>query len=209
MSAENIEALRDRLDKVEKRLAFRKSWVAVLLLVNGFILGAVSSCTRSTSDTIEARRIVLKDPSGHTLAVLGVDNKWDGLEGKDYYAGIEFRDEKGEKKMSLFGTGLFVWQGNEHARLDFTGLEIGNKETEILLNERLFSFATKETQATLFSHPTGLSFTVAASGNEFGVVTDTDEATMYAASPKWEIDIGADKNGTRIVRGPKARPQIP
>src|SRR5258707_15757997 len=62
MSAENIE-FHDRLDRVEKRLAFRKSWVAVLLLVNGFVLGAISSCTRTTSDTIEARRIVLKDPS--------------------------------------------------------------------------------------------------------------------------------------------------
>jgi len=206
---ENTQTLLKRLDKVEKHLTHRKSWMPVLLILNGFVLGAISSCTRSTSDTIEARRIVLKDPSGHTLAVLGVDNKWDGLEGKDYYAGIEFRDEKGEKKMSLFGTGLFVWQGNEHARLDFTGLEIGNKETEILLNKHVFSFATKESQATLFPHATGLDLTVAASGNEFGVITDADEATMYAASPKWEIDIGADKNGTRIVRGPKARPQIP
>ena len=206
---ENTQALLKRLEKVEKQLARRKSLMAVLLVANGFVLGAISSCTRPTSSTIEARRIVLKDPSGHTLAVLGVDNKWDGVEGKNYYAGIEFHDEKGDKTMSLFGTGLFVWQGNEHARLDFTGLEIGNKETEILLNEHLFSFATKESQATLFPHATGLDLTVAASGNEFGVITNADEATMYAASPKWEVDIGADKNGTRIVRGPKARPQIP
>src|ERR1700720_4818126 len=107
MSHDNgAEVLRERLEKLEKRLAHRNAWTAGILILVGFVLGAISSCTRSASDTIEARRIVLKDPSGHTLAILGVDNKWDGVEGKTYYAGIEFHDEKGEKTLNLFGTGL-------------------------------------------------------------------------------------------------------
>src|SRR6267143_2293712 len=167
------KSVNDRLDKLERRMASRNSRMAVFLILTGFVLGAISSCTRPTSGTIEARRIVLKHPSGRTLAVLGVDNNWDGIQGKTYYAGIEFHDEKGEKTLRLFGTGLFVWNGDEHARLDFSGLEIGNKESEILLNHHLFSFAAKEGSATLFPHPKGMNLTINSAGNnEVGVVTD-------------------------------------
>jgi hypothetical protein len=208
MSDDNgSEALRERLEKLEKRLARRNIWMAVVLILTGFVLGAISSCTRATSDTIEARKIVLKDPSGHTLAVLGVDNKWDGVEGKTYYAGIEFRDEKGEKTLNLFGTGLFVRDGDDHASLQFTGLEIGNKESEILLNHHLFSFAGKGGSATLIPSPTGMDLTITSvSNNEVGMFADGESASLYAASPKWETDVSADKAGTRIVRGPKPRP---
>jgi hypothetical protein len=201
------EAVSERLDKLEKRMASRNCRMAVILVLTGLLLGAISSCTRSTPDTIEARKILLKDPSGHTLAVLGVDNNWDGLAGKTYYPGIEFHDEKGEKTMSLFGTGLFVWNGDEHARLDFTGLEIGNKESEILLNHYLFSFAAKEGSAILFPHASGMNLTISsASHNEVGVIADAESASLYAASPKWEMDVSADKSGTHIVRGSKPRP---
>ena len=191
-----------------KAILCRRSWMSVLFLLNGFALGAILSCTRNTSaNTIEAQRIVLKDPSGHTLAVLGVDNKWNEIESKEYYPGIEFRDEKGKKTMSLFGTGLSVWYGDSHANLNFTGLEIGSKESQILLNEKLFSFSSKESQATLLPHSTGMNFTVQnGTGNEFGVVADSDSASMYAASRKWEVDIVADKTGTHIVRGQKPNP---
>lgn len=200
------EALRARLDELEKRLTHRNTRMAVILVISGLLLGAISSCTRTTSDTIVARKIILKDPSGHTLAVLGVDNTWGGLEAKDYYPGIEFRDEKGESTMSLFGTGLSVRYGDEHAQLSFTGLDIRDKETQILLNPRLFSFAAKQGAVTLTPHPTGMNLTIqSASDNEFGVVTDSDSATLYTASPKWEADFSADKAGTHIVRGPKPR----
>jgi hypothetical protein len=200
------EALRERLDKLEKRLAHRNTWMAVSLVLSGFVLGAVSSCTKTTSDTIEARKIILKDPSGHTLAVLGVDNNWGGLEAKNYYPGIEFRDEKGERTMSLFGTGLSVGYGDQHAQLSFTGLDIRDKETQILLNPRLFSFAAKQGAVTLTPHPTGMNLTVqSASDNEFGIVTDAEFASLYVASPKWEADVSADKAGTHIVRGRKPR----
>lgn len=201
------EALRERLDKLENRLAHRNTWTAVFLVLSGFVVGAISSCTRITSDTIEARKIILKDPSGHTLAVLGVDNNWGGLEAKNYYPGIEFRDEKGEKTMSLFGTGLYVRYGDEHAQLSFTGLDIRDKETQILLNPRLFSFAAKQGAVTLTPHPTGMNLTIqSANNNEFGVVTDSESASLYTASPKWEADVSADKAGTHIIRGPKPKP---
>jgi len=200
------EALRERLDKLENRLAHRNTWTAVFLVLSGFVVGAISSCTRTTSDTIEARKIILKDPSGHTLAVLGVDNNWGGLEAKNYYPGIEFRDEKGERTMSLFGTGLSVRYGDEHAQLSFTGLDIRDKETQILLNPRLFSFAAKQGAVTLTPHPTGMNLTIqSASDNEFGVVTDAESASLYVASPKWEADVSADKAGTHNVHGPKPK----
>jgi hypothetical protein len=200
------EALRERLDKLENRLAHRNTWTAVFLVLSGFVVGAISSCTRTTSDTIEARKIILKDPSGHTLAVLGVDNNWGGVEAKNYYPGIEFRDEKGERTMSLFGTGLSVRYGDEDAQLSFTGLDIRDKETQILLNPRLFSFAAKQGAVTLTPHPTGMNLTIqSASDNEFGVVTDSESASLYVASPKWEADVSADKAGTHIVRGPKPK----
>jgi len=200
------EVVNERLDRLEKRMAYRNSRMAVLLILTGFALGAISSCTRSASDTIEARRIVLKDPSGHTLAVLGVDNKWDGIEGKTYYAGIEFRDEKGEKTLNLFGTGLFVRNGDDHASLQFTGLQIGNKESEILLNHHLFSFAGKGGSATLIPSQTGMDFTItSASNNEVGMLADGESATLYTASPKFEVDVTADKTGTHIVRGLKPK----
>ncbi len=199
------EALRERLGELEKRLAHRNIWMAVFLVLGGFVLGTISSCTRTTSDTIEARKIILKDPSGHTLAVLDVDNNWGGLEAKNYYPGIEFRDEKGERTMSLFGTGLSVRYGDEHAQLSFTGLDIRNKETQILLN-RLFLFAAKQGAVTLMPHPTGMNLTIqSASDNEFGVVTDAESASLYAASPKWEADVSADKAGAHIVHRPKPR----
>ena len=201
------EALRERLDKLENRLAHRNTWTAVFLVLSGFVVGAISSCTRTTSDTIEARKIILKDPSGHTLAVLGVDNNWGGLEAKNYYPGIEFRDEKGERTMSLFGTGLSVRYGDEQAQFSFTGLDIRDKETQILPNPRLFSFAAKQGAVTLTPHPTGMNLTIqSASDNEFGVVTDAESASLYTASPRWEADVSADKAGTHIVRGPKPKP---
>jgi len=200
------EAISERLDRIEKRMAYRNSRMAVLLILTGFVLGAISSCARPYSDTIEARKIVLKDPSGRTLAVLGVDNKWDGVEGKTYYAGIEFHDENGEKTLNLFGTGLFVRNGDEHASLQFTGLEVGNKESEILLNHHLFSYAGKGGSATLLPGPTGMDLTItSASNNEVGILADGESASLYAASPKWEMDISADKVGTHIVRGPKPK----
>jgi len=200
------EALRERLDKLENRLAHRNTWTAVFLVLSGFVVGTISSCTRTTSDTIEARKIILMDPSGHTLAVLGVDNKWGGLEAKNYYPGIEFRDEKGERTMSLFGTGLSVRYGDEHAQLSFTGLDIRDKETQILLNPRLFSFAAKQGAVTLTPHPTGMNLTIqSANDNEFGVVTDAESASLYVASPKWEADVSADKAGTHNVHGAKPK----
>jgi len=208
MSTDNeSEALRERLDNLEKRLTHRNTRMAVILVISGFLLGAISSCTKTTSDTIEARKIILKDPSGHTLAVLGVDNNWGGLETKNYYPGIEFRDEKGERTMSLFGTGLSVQYGDEHTQLSFTGLDIRDKETQILLNPRLFSFAAKQGAVTLTPHPTGMNLTIqSASDNEFGVVTDSESASLYVASPKWEADVSADKAGTHNVRGAKPKP---
>lgn len=202
------EALRKRLDSLERRLALRNSWIAVFLLINGFVLGVISSCTHGPSNTIEAQKIVLKDPSGHTLLTLAVDNRWDGVESKVYYPGMEFQDEKGEKTMSLFGTGLSVRYGDENAQLSFTGLDIRNKETQILLHPNLFSFAAKGGIATLLAHPTGLDLTIQSeSDNEFGVVTNADNVAMYTASPSWEVDVGADKAGTHIVRGAKQKPR--
>lgn len=193
-----------RLERLEKRSGSRNHWMAVFLLVNGFVLGAISSCTRNISNTIEAQKIILKDPSGHALLTLGVDNKWDGFESKVYYPGIEFQDEKGEKTMRLFGTGLSVGYGDENARLGFLGLEINNKETQIRLNPNLFSFDSKDGTATLFTHPTGMNFTITGKGgNEVGFIADEDSGSVYAASPKWEIDVTADKTGSRLVRGRK------
>ena len=184
---------------------YRSSWISVLFLLSGFVLGVILSCSSNTSpNTIEAQRIVLKDPSGHILAMLGVDNKWDDIESKQYYPGIEFRDENGKRTMSLFGTGLSVLHGDAHANLTFTGLEIGSKDSEILLHEKLFSFRSKQGQVTLLAHPTGMDFTVQSeTGNEFGAVTNSDSASMYTANKKWEIDVAVDKTGTHIARGRK------
>lgn len=183
------EDIRERLDRLERRFKYKNSRMAVFLVLSGFVLGTALSCMQTTTDTIEARKIVLKDPSGHTLAVLGVDNKWDGIESKEYHAGIEFRDEKGDKKMNLFGTGLFLHEGDQHSHLDFTGLAIEDKKTHILLNKYLFSFATGEGSATLMPHETGINLTINNSeDNEIGVVADADAASMYVASPKWEAD---------------------
>ena len=144
----------------------------------------------------------------NALAVLGVDNKWAGIENKAYYPGLEFRDEKGEKTMSLFGTGISVWYRDQRSRLDFTGLEIGDKDTGILLNPKLFSFQAKEGQLLLLPHPSGVNLTIHnMSDNEFGVVTDADVASFYAASPKWELDLTADKRGTHVERSLKRKAQ--
>ncbi len=190
------EAIRERLDKLEKRLARRNTWMAVSLVLIGFVLGAVSSCTKTTSDTIEARKIILKDPSGHTLAVLGVDNNWGGLEAKNYYPGIEFRDEKGERTMSLFGTGLSVRYGDEQAQFSFTGLDIRDKETQILLNPRLFSFAAKQGAVTLTPHPTGMNLTQVG-GRRLG----RQSWNAYCPWAKAEVRLGLGPCLSRIEVG--------
>ena len=49
-----------------------------------------------------------------------------------------------------------------------------------------------------------MNFTITTeSGNEVGVVTDASSGSFYAASPKWEVDVVADKTGSRLVRGRK------
>ena len=79
MSSENgSEALRERLDNLEKRLRHRNTRMAFILIISGFLLGAMSSCTKTTSDTIEARRIILKVLRGthsrfSALITTGVD----------------------------------------------------------------------------------------------------------------------------------------
>jgi hypothetical protein len=185
-----------RLDRLENRLANGNRRMLYSVMLNVLLVGLLlSSCrTQSITDTIEARKVILKDPSGHTLAVLGGAN----------HAKIQFYDEKGQVTMNLSGRGISFDSGDQHAGLTASDLSISRQDTHILLNPLLFSFQAKEGQLLLLHHPSGMNLTIRnTSGSEFGVVTDGGVASLYAASARWEVDLTADKSGTHVVRTPR------
>jgi hypothetical protein len=205
-----VPALRERIEKLEARLGRNNRYALVLALVSLLVVGAglYHFGFRFASRTLVAHKVVLTAPDGRVLGVLGVDNEWDkGFQTKDFYAGLEFRDGKGERKMKLFGTGLFLFEGGQHVSLDFTGLQVTHKEGQIWLTPKMFSFAGDKGRLTLYPHPSGLDLSITSDeGNEFGVVTDHDEASLYVTSTTWETDLIADKTGTRFVRARKRAP---
>jgi len=134
-----------------------------------------------------------------------MDNNWDGLESKDYHPGIEFLDEKGEKKMGLFSTGVHFGQEKQWANFSFLGLDLTDEKENraILLTGGGFSYKTDKGLLFLFPHPNGLDLTLAGDGNTFGALIGHDRASMYVASPRGELDIVADQSGTNIRRTSK------
>jgi hypothetical protein len=199
----------ERIERLERQLGVTRLLILLSIGLNLLLvgIGLQHFGFHLASRTIDVRKIVLTDPAQHVLAVIGVDNNWDGLPSKTYYPGIEFQDEKGEKKMNLFGTGVYFAEGKKLANFGFTGLDFNDKEsgTEILLNGSVLSYSTEKAQFLLFHHPDGLDLTLGDSENLFGVITGRNQASMYVASPKGEFDITADETGTRIQRSAKGQ----
>ena len=204
----DMQAVLERLDKLERQNRWlKRAGVPLLALVNLLVVGVglYYFGFRFASGTLVVHKVMLTAPDGRVRGVLAVDNKWDeGIQTKDYYAGLEFRDEKGERKMSLFGTGIFLWQGDERTSLAFNGLDISNKKekTQIMLNSRLFSYASGEgeRQLVLYPHPQGINLTIHTGENECGIMTRRDQASMYVAGQGAELDVTADRTGTGIQR---------
>jgi hypothetical protein len=206
-----VGVLRERIEKLEARLVRNNLYALALALVSLLVVGVglYHFGFRFASRTLAAHKVILTAPDGRVLGVLGVDNEWDkGIQSKDYYAGLEFRDQKGDKKMTLFGNGLFLFEGDQHASLDFTGLTIRHKEGQIWLRPDMSIFSGHKGRLVLLPHPSGYNLSITSDeGNEFGVVTDHDEASMYVTSTTWETDIIADKTGGRFVRTRRAPTQ--
>jgi hypothetical protein len=199
----------ERIERLERQLAVTRLLILLSIGLNLLLvgIGLQHFGFHLASRTIEVRKIVLTDPAQHVLAVIGVDNNWDGLPSKTYYPGIEFQDEKGERKMVLFGTGVYFAEGNNSANFGFTGLDFNDKKngTDILLNGSIFSYSTDKAQFILFHHPEGLDFTIGDGENNFGVNTGHNQVSMFVASPKGEFDITADETGARVQRSAKGQ----
>ena len=201
----SLELIDARLKMLERRLARKNVWILLSIVLNLLLVAAAlyHFGFRFASRTLEANRILLTDPSKRVLAVLGVDNSWGNVPLGSYYPGIEFRDKNGDMKMLLFGTGASFFEGDSHASFGFTGLSVSDKDGQISLNPKIFSFMTAHGQFMLFPHQNGLNLTLGNGENEFGVVTDSQLASMYVASRGWEFDVQADKNGAKFIRGKK------
>jgi Bacterial Ig-like domain (group 3) len=190
-----------RIERVERRLFVTRLAIVfsiglnLLLVVLTLQHFGISLFNR----TVEARKIVLTDPSHHVLAVLGVDNDWDNVP-SPYYPGIEFQDEAGEKKMGMFGTGLHFEEGKQMVNLGFTGLDIKQNDATVVLNGSVFSYSTDKGQFVVSRQDDGLDLTLGDGDNDFGVNTRDHQARMYVASPRGEFDITADKTGTTLQR---------
>jgi hypothetical protein len=194
----------ERIERLERQLSVTRLLILFSIGLNLLFvgLGLQHFGIHLAGRTIEVRKIVLTDPAQHVLAVIGVDNNWDGMPSRTYYPGIEFRDEKCENKMNLFGTGVSFAEGKNFANFGFSGLDFNDKEsgTDVLLNGSVLSYSTDKAQFLLFHHPDGLDFTLGDGENTFGVNTGHNQASMFVASPKGELDITADATGTRIQR---------
>ncbi len=70
----------------------------------------------------------------------------------------------------------------------------------VLVNGDTLSYSSDKGQLLVFPHSNGLDLTLGDGENEFGVNTGHNEATMFVASRKGEVDITADESGTRIER---------
>jgi hypothetical protein len=197
----------ERVERLERKLVVTRLWILLSIGLNLLLvgLGLQHFGFHLASRTIEAHKIVLTDPARHTLAVIGVDNNWDDLPSKTYYPGIEFQDEKGEKKMVLFGTGVYFNEGKQSASLGFTGLDVNDKGTMILVNGSTLSFSSSKGQFLLFPHDDGLDLTLGDGENDFGVNTGHNQVSVFVASRKGEVDITADESGTRVERFRKGR----
>jgi hypothetical protein len=199
----------DRIERLERQLSVTRLLILFSIGLNLLLvgLGLQHFGIHLASRTIEVRKIALTDPTHHVLAVIGVDNDWDGVHSDKYHPGIEFQDEEGEKKMGFFGTGVHFEEGKQLVNLGLNGLDINDRDKGMaaVVSGSELSYSSDKGQFLLFPHGDGLNLMLGDGENYFGVNTGHKQASMYVASPKGEFDITADKTGTRIQRYAKGQ----
>jgi hypothetical protein len=191
----------DRLEHLEREnRRIRSLFKGALMLLLGVLGPVLYFGCQSRVNTIAAREIVLTDPQGHVRAKLSV-SKAEGS--TEFFPSLQFFDPSGQPNTSLSEAGLNFTYKESHAAFSFTGIEFhGRDDTHFLLSDLILSYSRGQSVFVVEPHVgKGISVIASVNGSQFGVIAEEEDASMYVSSPKGgELDITADKDGTRIDR---------
>jgi len=202
-------AWEERLKRLEEKIARKNLWIVLSMLLNLVIVGAGLYLFgfRFWSRTIEAQNIVLKDPARRPVAFIGVGNNWGGVRRQTYTPGIEFFDENGRQTMLVADSAISLRYEDHRSTLGaIQGLQISSINADARVNNYLVSFHRANSDMLLLSTNDGLKMSVKTGQNSGGIRTQADKATVFALTPKGEIDLVAEPGGTHMDRN--VHPQI-
>ena len=201
--------LDERLQRLEQQIARKNFWIVGSIVLNLLLVfaGLYLFGFRFGSRTIETRRIIVRNPANRIVAVLGADDKWGGIRRPGFVPGVEFFDENGNENMLLTDTSiLFRHEDHKSVLGAVEGLDVSSLNADARVSNYLFSYHKGNTDLLLVPDGDGMKMTLRTGRSSGGIRTQSNAATLFASTPKGEINLFADGQGTRLNKD--ARPEF-
>lgn len=202
-------ALDQRLKRLEQQIARKNFWIIGSMVLNLLLVfgGLYFFGLRFGSRTIETRKIIVRNPAHRIVAVVGADDKWGGIRRPGFVPGVEFFDENGKEDMLLTDTSV-LFRSEDHKSVlgAVQGLEVSSTNADVRVSNYLLSYHKGNTDLLLLPNRDGMKLMLRTGQNSGGIRTQGDAASLFASTPKGEINLFADAQGTRLNKD--ARPEF-